>query len=65
MFVNLLYKMSFDLLLDLVFTKNYFWYYVYVKFNLFFVKYIFEKNAILSYKLVFTQIPFSRAILTI
>ena len=41
MFVDLLPKM---LLLDLVFTKNDFWHYVYVKFNIFSVKYIFEKS---------------------
>ena len=66
MFVDLLYKMSLIYYYTLYLQKkNDFWHYVYVKFNTFSVKYIFEKNAILSYKLFVTQIRFSRVILTI
>ena len=65
MFVDLLYKMSLIYYYTFYLQKNDFWHYVYVKFNTFSVKYIFEKNAILSYKLLFTQIRFSRVILTI
>ena len=36
-------KMTIFLLLDIIFTKNDFWHYVYAKFHTFFVKYIFEK----------------------
>ena len=61
---NTLYSVL-AVLLDLEFTKNDFWHYVYVKFNIFSVKYFLEENAILSYKPVFTQIRFSRVILTI
>ena len=58
MFVDLLYKMSLIYYYTLYLQKNNFWHYVYVKFNTFSVKYIFEKNAILSYKLFFNQIRF-------
>ena len=64
MLYNLLYV--FHLLLDFLFTKKInFLLYVYVKFNTFSVKYIFEKNATLSYRPLFIQIRFSRVILTI
>ena len=49
MFVDLLYKMSLIYYYTFYLQKNDFWHYVYVKFNMFSVKYIFEKNAILSY----------------
>jgi len=35
--------------MDIIFTKNDFWHYVYAKFHMFFVKYIFEEIAILRY----------------
>ena len=36
--------------MDIVFLKNDFWHYVYAKFHILFVKYVFEKKSNLSYK---------------
>ena len=53
------------LLMDILFTKNDFWHYFYAKFHTFFVKYIFEKKSILSYKSGFIPIHYFRVMLSI
>ena len=52
-------------MIDIKYTKNDFLHYVYAKFNIFFVKYTFEKSAIVSYKSGFVYIQFFRVMLSI
>ena len=53
------------LVIDIIFTKNDFWHYVYAKFHTFFVKYIFEKKNILSCISGFIRIRVFRVMLSI